>query len=336
LRDDDIITPVWVLTGFLGSGKTTLLSRLMRHREMRDTAVIVNEWGEVGLDHRLVAESAENNVLLLDSGCLCCAMGDDLAETMTDLFHKRARGEIPHFDRLVIETTGLADPGPIIGTLLGDRVMTSRYRLAAVLTVIDGLLGLKQFEQHKEPARQAALADRIIIAKRDLISDADEAALIARLRAENPRAEIISAIRGDVSPGRLLAFASEQPGGPDHHAEGRTHDHEHGHDTEHRHSDGVETVFVPFPRVLRWSEYAALVTHLQRRFGAALWRTKGLIRLEDEPTPMAVQGVQVLFAPPAAVENAEEARLGLVLIGEGLGDAAGLMTELAPYGAATN
>lgn len=333
MHDDDLITPVWVLTGFLGSGKTTLLSRLMRHREMHDTAVIVNEWGEVGLDHRLVAESAENNVLLLDSGCLCCAMGDDLAETMTDLFHKRTRGEIPHFDRLVIETTGLADPGPIIGTLLADRVMTSRYRLAAVLTVVDGVLGLKQFDQHKEPERQAALADRIVIAKRDLISDADEAALIARLRTANPRAEIISAVRGDVSPGRLLAFASVQQRGSN---TAHAHDHDHEHDAEHRHSEGAETVFVPFPRALRWSDYAALIAHLQRRYGAALWRTKGLIRLEDEPTAMAVQGVQHLFAPPAPVEKAETARLGLVLIGEGLGDRARLIAELAPYGAATD
>ncbi len=327
----DEVTPVWILTGFLGSGKTTLLARLMRHTGMGDTAVIVNEFGAVGLDHHLVAQSAETNVLLLESGCLCCAMGDDLAETLTELFHKRSRGEIPEFRRLVIETTGLADPGPIIGTLLADRVMTSRYRLTAVLTVVDGLLGLEQLGRHQEPARQVALADRIIIAKRDLMSDAEEARLRQRLRADNPRAEILAVARGDVAPDQLLSAAAA-PRGDEAGWDPSCH---HAHDHAHRHSDGVATVFAPFPNVLRWSDYAGLVAYLQQRFGASLWRTKGLLRIEDESQPMAVQGVQHLFAPPTPIERAENARLGLVLIGEGLGEPEALIAALAPYGAST-
>ncbi|MCR6646078.1 MAG: GTP-binding protein [Terricaulis sp.] len=326
------ITPVWILTGFLGSGKTTLLSRLMRHPGMSDTAVIVNEFGEVGLDHRLVAQSAETNVLLLDSGCLCCAMGDDLAETLTELFHKRARGEIPDFRRVVIETTGLADPGPIIGTLLADRVMTSRYRIAGVIAVADGVLGADQLLKHREAQRQTALADRIIISKRDQITEADEAGLRARLSAANPRAEILSIAQGDVAPEALLAPPQERRCDGVAHTAACGHDHAHDH-AEHRHSEAVETVFAPFPKPMDWSDYAAMVAFLQRRLGADLWRTKGIVRIKGEPEPMVIQGVQHLFAPPAQLPEASQARFGIVLIGERLGGAA-LIEALAPFGAA--
>ncbi len=329
---DAPITPVWILTGFLGSGKTTLLAQLMRHPGMGDTAVIVNEFGEVGLDHRLVAQSAETNVLLLDSGCLCCAMGDDLAETLTELFHKRTRGEIPDFRRVVIETTGLADPGPIIGTLLADRVMTGRFQMAGVIAVADGALGVGQLAKHREAQRQAALADRIIISKRDQITEADEAALRARLIAANPHANIISIARGEISPEVLLAAPSSRRCDGVAHTSDCGHAHAHD-DPAHRHSDGVETVFAPFPDPIDWADYAALVAFLQRRFGASLWRTKGVIRIKGEPTPMVVQGVQLLFAPPAPLAEAVDARFGLVLIGEDLGEAA-LIEALAPFGAA--
>src|SRR5687768_1183724 len=182
-------TPVHVLTGFLGSGKTTLLRALLAHPGMGDTAVVVNELGEVGLDHVLVREVTDE-VVLLASGCVCCSVRDDLASTLADLDRKRAAGTIPPFARVVVETTGLADPAPIVQTLIGSRALAARFELAGMTATVDGTLGMRELDRHPEAVKQAALADCLVLTKTDLAAPDDVAALRARIEALNPGAVI--------------------------------------------------------------------------------------------------------------------------------------------------
>jgi G3E family GTPase len=312
--------PVYLLTGFLGSGKTTLLSKLVRRPELADTAVIVNEFGEVGLDHRLVAKGEEDNVVLLDSGCLCCAAGDQLAETLTDLFHRRGRGEVPPFARVVIETTGLADPGPILRSLMADRFSTERFAVAGVIACVDGELGGSQLDRFRESRLQAAMADRFVVTKTDRAAPEAAARLVERLVAVNPRAEVLTSVLGEIDPARLLAPAAVAAPPP------ARHHHDHG-----DHTGGVGTVFLPIPDPIGWEAYAAMVGYFQRELGERLLRTKGLVRIEGERGLQVVQGVQLLFAPPRELEGAADAATGLVLIGEGL-ERGALASDLAPFG----
>jgi len=208
--------PVSVLTGFLGSGKTTLLSKLVRDPAMANTAVVINEFGEVGLDHLLV-EQANEQTVLLDSGCLCCTVRGDLVDTLRDLFVKRVRGEVPAFDRVVVETTGLADPAPILHTLMSDPLLSARYRLDGVITTVDAVNGSKELDEHQESVKQAAVADRIVLTKTDIADAAGIAALEARLHALNPAAPRIRASHGAVAPARLFDAGLYNPAtkGPD-------------------------------------------------------------------------------------------------------------------------
>lgn len=322
--NDETPTPVWLLTGFLGSGKTTVLAALLKHADLTDTAVIVNEFGEVGLDHHLVARGEEDNIVLLESGCLCCAVGDSLGETLTDLFYKRARGEIPAFSRVVIETTGMADPGPILRTFMADRVMLRRFALSGVICTFDALLGADVARRHQEARRQAAMADRVVITKADMASEADLASASQAVRALNPGAAILVSAHGAVDPAALLA-PTDARAAPEEAADGHHH---------HHHDGSIETVFAPFPDALSWSDYAALVEHLRAYYGVGLLRAKGLLRIEGEDEPCVVQGVQHVFAPPAPLPRPiDNARTGLVLIGEGL-EREAVLADLAAYGAA--
>ena len=160
--------PVTVLTGFLGSGKTTLLNKLLRRPELADTAVIINEFGEIGLDHLLVEKSDDEGMVTLNSGCLCCTVRGDLVRTMSELFLKRAKGEVSNFKRMVVETTGLADPAPILHTLMTDPLLASRYRLDGVVTTVDGVNGASTLDNHEEAVKQAAVADRLLLTKSDI------------------------------------------------------------------------------------------------------------------------------------------------------------------------
>ena len=195
--------PILVLTGFLGSGKTTLLSKLLRDPDMANTAVVINEFGDVGLDHMLV-ESSDEDTILMDSGCLCCTIRGDLVDTLRGLFRKRVTGDVPEFDRLVIETTGLADPAPILHTLMNDPLICARYRLDGVLTTVDALHGLSQLDAQFESVKQAAVADRILITKTDLASATDVEALRARLRGINPAAPMHDVSQGDIAAKHVL------------------------------------------------------------------------------------------------------------------------------------
>src|SRR5690349_15366481 len=193
--------PVSIVTGFLGSGKTTLINRLLKRPDMNRVAVIVNEFGEQSIDHDLVEVSSEQ-MMLLNNGCLCCVLRGDLQETLRDLFVKRRTGEIIDFDRVIIETTGLADPAPVMQTLMSDTMLQGQYRLDCVVTLVDVINGPGQLDTMQEPVKQAALADRIIITKSDLADETAVASLEARLRELNPNAPMKRALNGEID----LAF----------------------------------------------------------------------------------------------------------------------------------
>jgi G3E family GTPase len=295
--------PVTLLTGFLGSGKTTLLARLVRRPELADTAVVVNEFGEVGLDHVLL-ERGREDVVLLDSGCLCCAVNSELGETLADLHYRRRRGEVPDFRRLVIETSGLADPGPIMTLLLGDPDVTRWYAFDRVVTCIDGLHGESQLSQHPEAMRQAAIADMLVVTKVD-VADADRLASLDRaLAALNPRATRMRSAAGEVDPSMLFAAQGAKPSGgwrvleraPDGSTAALAQL------AGHRHGEDVHAFTVSLARAVSWREYAAWLEALRRFPAADLLRVKGIVRLGEDSTPHVIQGVQHVFATPAPVD----------------------------------
>jgi len=240
--------PVSVLTGFLGSGKTTLLRHLLNDPALADTAVIINEFGEVGLDHLLV-ESANEDMVLLASGCLCCTVRGDLIEALRRLFKKRWNEEIPEFRRVMIETTGLADPAPVIHTLMQDPLIADRFRLDGVVATVDAVNGAAELDAHEESVKQAAVADRLVLTKCDIADAGTIAALERRLRAINPAAPIVKAEHGKILASAILDAGLYNPAtksldvqrwlndeayrAP--HDHDHALDHRHGHDRDHRH-----------------------------------------------------------------------------------------------------
>ncbi|MBV9017042.1 MAG: GTP-binding protein, partial [Alphaproteobacteria bacterium] len=202
--------PVTVLTGFLGSGKTTLLNHVLKQPEMAATAVIVNEFGEIGLDHLLV-ESATEDVVLLNSGCLCCTVRGDIVNTLTDLFVRRVKGRVPYFTRAVIETTGLADPAPVLHALISDPIVAERYMIDGVVTTVDAVNGNGTLDRQPEAVKQAAVADRLIITKTDLAEGGTAEALARRLRALNPGAPQLRSVQGMVDPSELFGLGLFDP-----------------------------------------------------------------------------------------------------------------------------
>src|SRR5690349_18100912 len=191
------LIPVTLLTGFLGSGKTTVLNHVLKQPDMAATAVVVNEFGEIGLDHLLVERSSEN-VILLNSGCLCCTVRGDIVDTLTNLFVDRVKGKVPYFTRIAIETTGLADPAPILHTLMTDPIVAARYMLDGVVTTVDAVNGAGTLDKQPEAVKQAAVADRLLLTKVDLADSAVRQAIEARLEALNPSATIVPVAQGVV------------------------------------------------------------------------------------------------------------------------------------------
>jgi G3E family GTPase len=304
------LIPVTVLTGFLGSGKTTLLARLLKNPDLADTAVIINEFGEVGLDHLLVAKGDENMVLL-DSGCLCCTISNSLGETLGDLHFRRVRGEVPRFRRVLVETTGLADPAPILHTLMTDYLVTAHYVFDGIVVTVDGTLGEGQLDEHEEALKQAAVADRIVITKIDIADRARLDGLRRRLSALNPSARILESSQGDVDPREILHIGLFDPGrkSPDvqrwlreealpAHEQEHERDHAHHRHDPHRGDARIRTFSIYLDRPATWQGYAAWLEAVRAFRGADLLRVKGLLAIEDPERPYVIQGVQHVFSKP--------------------------------------
>ena len=307
------LIPVTLLTGFLGSGKTTVLNHVLKQPEMAATAVIVNEFGEIGIDHLLV-ESATDDVVLLNSGCLCCTVRGDIVDTLLNLFVGRAGGKIPHFTRVVIETTGLADPAPILHTLISDPLIAARYTLDGVVTTVDAVNGAGTLDRQPEAVKQAAVADRLLLTKTDLADPAATAALKARLAALNPTAPLFSPAQGAVDPALLFNLGFYDPqtksvdvqrwlrdeafeAGHQHH-DGQHHD-EHDRPDVNRHDDHIRAFCITRERPISWAALSTWLDALATMRGDDLLRLKAIVALSDRPgEPVVVHGVQHLFHPP--------------------------------------
>jgi len=303
---DAAAIPVSVITGFLGSGKTTLLKALISHPEMGETAVIINEFGEVGLDHLLVRKIDED-IVLLNSGCLCCSVRGDLITALREIFLKRVRGDVPEFARAVIETTGLADPAPVIHTLMTDPLIGARYRLDGVIATVDAVLGNGQLDGHTEAVKQAAMADRIVLTKCDLAPVADIEFLRKRLVSLNPAAPILAADHGNVDPAALFGTGLYDPKTKTADVEGWLNEeaYRHHHDAHaqdvNRHDDHIRSFCITLDEPISWDRFQQWMEIVQSTRGESLLRIKGILNVEGEARPVAVHGVQHVFHPPAAL-----------------------------------
>ena len=319
--------PVSVINGFLGSGKTTLLRHLLAHPAMDETAVVINEFGEVGLDHVLV-ESAEEDTVLLNSGCLCCTVRGDLVRTLRDLYKRRVRREVPAFRRMVVETTGLADPAPILHTLMNDPLLADRFRLDGVICLVDAAAGAATLDTHAESLKQAAVADRLLLSKCDLAGDAAIAALEARLRRLNPAAPIHRVSHGAIDPEHLFNAGLYDPESKtadvrrwlaaEAYAEGAGQHAGHGHDHDvNRHDARIRAFALSAERPLDWDRFNNWVDMLVSLYGAHLLRLKGILDVAGSERPVVIHGVQHIFHPPALLEawpdDDRRSRLVLVL-----------------------
>lgn len=293
--------PVYLLTGFLGSGKTTLLSRLVRSPRFADTAVVINEFGEIGLDHMLVGKADDTDVVLLDSGCLCCAATSSLQDTLESLYYRRQRGEIPAFTRVVVETSGLADPCPVINTLAADPLIARHYRFGGVVATADALHGLSTLDAYREASTQIAIADRIALTKADLADEAAIDTMRAALRGYNASAPIRAvspdtvdeeapALFDDLRAEHLDAAAlnAAPAAGP----------------LAHVLRYGIVSYAFTQSQPVGWEDYARWTRHMQRQVGDRLLRAKGLLRWTDG-TLRAVHGVRYVFSVPEPVEGVE-------------------------------
>ena len=324
----DTRIPVTLLTGFLGSGKTTLLNRLLRHPHMKNSAVVINELGETGLDHLLVRNVEDtyiaDNTVLLGSGCLCCVLRTELADTLRDLYFKRTLLAIPAFDRLIIETTGLADPGPILANLMNTDVIREHYRLDSVVVTVDSVYGPDQLAQHAEARKQAAVADVLLLTKHDLAAQATIDALAPALLALNPGAPQHPCVMGDIDPTVLIESGLFDRSGrhpqPIRWLQTQT-------DRKRpvsRHEAGIASFTIPLPNQPSWASLESRLKWLCTAHGERLLRLKGILHATDMPHPLAIHAVHHTLYPPVLLEGWREETpySRLVVIGNGLDEAA--------------
>jgi G3E family GTPase len=300
--------PVSLITGFLGSGKTTLLNRVLRHDGMKDSAVIINEYGEVGLDHLLV-ERIDGEVAVLASGCICCTVRSDLEETLRALLVRRDRGEVPPFRRILVETTGLADPAPIVQLLLNNPLVSHFLRLDTIVTTVDAVNAVHQLDRQYEAVKQVALADRLLITKGDLVDDVAELEL--RLNRLNPGARIESVAHGEIDPAQLFGAGLVDPEKKRINLERWLNEqafagscetaHEHGDHAHHGHHGSIVSFVLAFDEPLDWMAISQWLAHLRHTRGADLLRVKGILNLLGEPTPVVIHGIHHVFHPPVAL-----------------------------------
>ena len=315
--------PVTVLTGFLGAGKTTLLNRLLKHSDMAGSAVLINEFGEIGLDHLLV-EKLDEDAVLLNAGCLCCTIRGDLQRALRDLALKAEGGH--EIRRVLIETTGLADPAPILQTLMSDPVALRSFRLDGVVTVVDAVVGAATLDSQIEAVKQAAVADRLIISKTDIASADQVSALETRLHGLNPGAPIRRVVAGDVAPNFLFGTGGFDPASKiadvtDWLAAEAAHHHHHGHHHDpNRHDARIQAFGLTFAEPLPWEGLASWLEMLAITRGASILRMKGILNLQGEDRPVVLHGVQHVFHPPERLAawpagNDRQSRLVFILRG---------------------
>jgi G3E family GTPase len=320
--------PVTLLTGFLGSGKSTLLTKILKDPRFGETAVVVNEFGEIGLDGFLV-EHSDDQIMEMMSGCLCCTIRGDIRETLLDLHARRERGEIRPFNRLVIETTGLADPAPVIHTLMSDPRLDRRFMLGGIVTTIDALHGEATLETHSECVKQAAVSDRIVITKSDLISDPfslkDMDKLKGKLASLNPGAKVFDAHDPEFDLAKLfdtslydpetktmdvrkwLSAEADTDAHDHHHHHGHDHRHEHDHDDAHditRHGTDIRAFTLTFDNPVSIETIGGALEALTATQGANLLRMKGIVNTTERPDmPLVLHGVQHVFHDPIWLEE---------------------------------
>ena len=318
--------PLTVLTGFLGAGKTTLLNRLLKDPALADTAVVINEFGEVSLDHLLV-DYIGDNMVLLQSGCLCCTMRGDLVDALEKLLRDLDNGRVT-FKRVLLETTGLADPAPVLHTMMVHPYLLLRYRLNGVVTVVDAVNGQATLDAHEEAVKQAAVADRIVLTKTDIATAAQRDGILARLHTLNPAAPVLDAANGEATADRLLNaglydperkipdvkrwLAAEAYADAHSHAHHHGHAHEHGHHHDHdpasldrnRHDDRIRSFVIATDQPVPAGTLEMFLELLRASHGSKLLRLKGIVKLAETPeTPVVVHGVQHVFHPTARLER---------------------------------
>lgn len=283
--------PVTLLTGYLGSGKTTVLNRLLKSPCLARTAAIVNEFGEIGIDHDLV-ETGSERLVNLPGGCVCCSVRSDLADTLRDLFQRRVRGQVTEFDRVIIETTGLADPAPILQMLMTDPLVSARFRLDGVVATVDAVNGWDTLDRAREAVKQAALADRLLLTKTDLAGSAIADRLMDRLKGLNRYAPILPVTDGVVELDLLFgtALPDRAAGIVDLHE----HEHHHGHDQ-------VRSFSVTHDRPISPARFAEWTQGLAGFAGPDLLRVKGLVNVAGQAGPVVIHGVQHIFHPPVTL-----------------------------------
>ena len=313
--------PITVITGFLGSGKTTLLSSLLKKQEMTNTAVIINEFGEVGLDHALI-EHSDESIIELQNGCICCTIRGDLKKTLVGLLRKKSEGEIDAFNRVVIETTGLADPVPIIHTLISSFDLQKSYLLDGVITLVDAVNGENTLDLQEEAVKQVAMAERIIITKTDLVVRNTKVSLVKRLTLINPSTKIISSNFGEVSIPELLGFSAYDPDSKSKDvsawlaAEEFEKDHHYHQIDVNRHDDRIKAFSITTDEPVNAMAFAFFRDLLTANMGSDLLRLKGTINIAGKDFPAVIHGVQHIFHPVQWLDSwpDEDRRTRLVFI----------------------
>jgi G3E family GTPase len=321
--------PVSVLTGFLGAGKTMLLNRLLKDPALADTAVIINEFGEVAIDHLLVEQSSDG-IIQLSDGCLCCTVRGELVDTLADLVDRLQTGRIARLARVIVETTGLADPAPVLQSIMAHPALVQAFRLDGVITLVDAVNGNATLDAHVEAVKQVAVADRIVLSKADLATDPSELeTLRARLRQINPGAELLDV--ADTGTGVVALFdcglynpatksadvrrwlGEEAAHDHDHHH--HDHDHQDGHDHGHRHDSRVRSYSLVHDGPVPFSAIEMFLDLLRSTHGERLLRMKGVIELREDPSrPLVIHGVQKILHPPVQLSSWPDGQRGTRLV----------------------
>jgi len=334
-----------ILTGFLGSGKTTLLNRLLNHHDMANAAVIINEFGEIGLDHLLVETADEDIVVEMSSGCLCCTLRGDLVDTVQGLLARRDAGEIKAFDRIVIETTGLADPAPVLHVAMNHPYLVHRLRLEGVWTTIDAVNGEATLDGFAEAVKQAAVADRIILTKTDMVENQQNLnQLVSRLKHLNPTATLLNAAMGEAVPQALFGCGLYNPQTKSNDVAHwlriealEDHGPHHSHDVN-RHDKHIKAFCIAHDEAIKSEDFNLFIEVLLSTYGADLLRIKGIVKLAENPEcPVVIHGVQHVFHPPAQLPDwpDDDHRTRMVFITKDVDEAA-LSSLLNSFVNATN